>query len=82
MGELLQPVELEEARGSFDGVDRPEDARERLLVVGSDLEGDEFAVQLIQALEALDRELGESRRSRSWGCGCRRLRGGEKRGKG
>lgn len=56
MGDGLQAFEAEEAAGALDGVDGAEDAAEMLAVLRVLLEGDEFAIEPIQALIALDQE--------------------------
>ena len=57
VGDLLEPVEGQEAAGALDRVDRPEDARQPLAGVGVLLEGDQVGVELVEVLVTLDQEL-------------------------
>src|SRR6185312_16374746 len=57
VGDLLEPVEGQEAARALDRVDRAEDAGQPLARVGLLLEGDEVRVQLVEVLMTLDQEL-------------------------
>ena len=57
VGDLLEPVEGEEAAGALDRVDRPEDAGQPLAGVRVLLQGDQVRVQLVEVLVALHQEL-------------------------
>jgi hypothetical protein len=59
VGQLLQPVERQEAARALDRVDRPEDAGQELPGVRVLLEGQEIPVELVEVLVRLDQELGD-----------------------
>ena len=57
MGNRLQPGQAEEAAGAFDGVDKPEDVVQHVLVVRVLFELDQLDVDDVDALGRLGQKL-------------------------
>ena len=57
MGQLLQPGETQKSAASFNAMDRPEDAGEKILGGGFAFQLHQFLVESIQVLVALDEKI-------------------------
>ena len=59
MSQFFEATETKKATGALDGMDRAENAGQRVPIIGVLLEGDEFGVKLIEALQAFGQKFSD-----------------------